>query len=263
MNLPDTQIAVTLYNLRNYCQTESDLDQTFDKICAMGYRAIQVSGTKLPAEVIRKQMDSHGLVCIATHEGFLEMCDTARLVDRLRTLNCDFAAMGSMPLEFRGGNGQPLFARLDEFIATVNEKCAALKEQGIRFGYHNHDFEFMHLANGQTMLEYFYEHTDPACVCAEIDVHWVTRGGGSPATWIRKVAGRMPVVHFKDFARLEDGPHFCEVGEGNLDWPEILKACRETNVRWYSIEQDKEVPGRNIFDSVKISYDNLKKMGVK
>ena len=260
MNLPDTQIAVTLFNLRDYCQTESDLDKTLDRLCSIGYQAVQVSAIPLPAEVIRKQLDAHNLVCIATHESFANMCDTAKLIERMHTLNCDFAAMGAMPPEY---NSNIHFPRLDEFISIVNEKCAILKENGIRFGYHNHDFEFMKLDNGQTVLDYFYENTNPENVFAEIDVHWVTRGGSSPATWIRKVAGRMPVIHFKDFARLSDGPHFCEIGEGNLDWPEILKACRETGVRWYSIEQDREMPGRGIFESMKISYENLKAMGVK
>ena len=45
MKAPDSQIAVTLYNLRDYCQTESDLDRTLDKVCAIGYQAVQVSGT--------------------------------------------------------------------------------------------------------------------------------------------------------------------------------------------------------------------------
>lgn len=44
MKAPDSQIAVTLYNLRDYCQTESDLDRTLDKVCAIGYQAVQVSG---------------------------------------------------------------------------------------------------------------------------------------------------------------------------------------------------------------------------
>ena len=260
MTLPDTQIAVTLFNLRDYCQTESDLDRTLDRLCAIGYRAVQVSGVPLDAGIIRRQLDSHDLSCIATHENFTSLCNPERLIERMKSLDCDFAALGAMPQEYRENIH---FPRIDEFISIVNEKCAILKAAGIRFGYHNHDFEFMRLDNGRTVLGYFYEKTDPSCVYAEIDVHWVTRGGGSPATWIRKVAGRMSVVHFKDFARLADGPHFCEIGEGNLDWPAILKACRETGVRWYSIEQDQEVPGRGIFESMKISFDNLKAMGVR
>jgi len=66
-----------------------------------------------------------------------------------------------------------------------------------------------------------------------------------------------------DFTVIDNEPRFCEIGEGNLDWPSILQACEETGVRWYSIEQDQETPGRNIFESIKVSFDNLKAMGVK
>ena len=69
MQAPDSQIAVTLYNLREFCKTESDLDRTLDKVCAIGYQAVQVSGVQLPADVIKKQLDKHNLFCCASHDG--------------------------------------------------------------------------------------------------------------------------------------------------------------------------------------------------
>ena len=71
------------------------------------------------------------------------------------------------------------------------------------------------------------------------------------------------IFHFKDVAIWEGEPRICEVGEGNLDWPAIIQACQETNVRWYSVEQDNEWPDRDIFESIKISYDNLRALGVR
>ena len=57
MELPDSQIAVTLFNLRDYCKTESELDATLDKLCAIGYKAVQVSCVPLEPAVIKKQLD--------------------------------------------------------------------------------------------------------------------------------------------------------------------------------------------------------------
>ena len=97
MKAPDSQIAVTLYNLRDYCQTESDLDRTLDKVCAIGYQAVQVSGTPLAADVIRKQLDKHNLFCCATHENLQTISgDVAPLIDRLQTLGCDFTALKAL-----------------------------------------------------------------------------------------------------------------------------------------------------------------------
>ena len=260
MNIPDSQIAVTLYNLRDYCQTESDLDRTLDRICEIGYKAVQVSGTPLDAAVIRRQLDRHELYCCATHEGALIMADDLKpLIDRMQTLGCDFTALGAPAVEYRqDAEG------VRKLIQIFNKQGAILKEAGIQLGYHNHHFEFEKFPGlEKTMMDTFYDDTDPSCVYAEIDVHWVTRGGSSPVRWIHKVAGRMPVIHFKDFTIYNGEPRFCEIGEGNLDWAAILEACRATNVRWYSIEQDEPFPGRDIFESMKISYNNLRAMGVK
>lgn len=125
MKAPDSQIAVTLYNLRDYCKTESDLDKTLDKVCDIGYRAVQVSGTPLPADVIRKQLDSHNLYCCATHEGLDTLKgDPAALIDRLQTLECDFTALGAPPPEYRQD-----VKMVDELIRIFETMGGKLREK--------------------------------------------------------------------------------------------------------------------------------------
>ena len=98
MQAPDTQLAVTLYNLRDFCKTESDLDRTLDKVCAIGYQAVQVSGVALDPKVIKKQLDKHNLFCCATHEGLGVLTgDLAPLIDKMQCLECDFTALGCPP----------------------------------------------------------------------------------------------------------------------------------------------------------------------
>ena len=261
MQIPDSKIAVTLYNLREYCKTESDLASTLEKVAGMGYKCVQVSGTPLPADVIRKQLDAAGLFCCATHENLATISgDPKALIDRLQTIGCDFTALGNPGGTFDFTSMEAVSELADIF----KRQGDILGEAGIKLAYHNHAKELTHITGTKkTMLDTFMELTAGHNVYSELDVHWVTRGGGSPAAWIRKYAGRISVIHFKDFAMVDGAPVFCEIGEGNLDWPEIIKACEETNVRWYSIEQDREFPGRNIFDSIKISIDNLKSWGVK
>ena len=57
-------------------------------------------------------------------------------------------------------------------------------------------------------------------------------------------------------------PIFCEVGEGNLEWPQIFEACEQTGVRWYIFEQDQPVEGRDIFESLRITYENMRELGI-
>ncbi len=260
MQIPDSKIAVTLYNLREFCKTESDLAATLEKVAGMGYKCVQVSGVPLPADVIRKYLDANNLFCCATHENLATISgDPKVIIDKLQTLGCDFTALG-----YPGDMDFTSFEATRELAEMFKRQGDALAEAGIKLGYHNHAVEFTHIAGTKkSMLETFMDLTAGSNVYSELDVHWVTRGGGSPVAWIKKLAGRITVIHFKDFTLHEKQPIFCEIGEGNLDWPEIIKACEETGVRWYSIEQDRPVPWRDIFESVKISIDNLRSWGVK
>jgi len=135
-----------------------------------------------------------------------------------------------------------------------------LAERGLCLGYHNHSFELERF-NGRTGLEILYEESDPRFLQSEIDTYWIQHGGGDPAAWIRKLAGRAPVVHLKDMAVIENKPTFAEVGEGNLNWPAILAACREAGTEWYVVEQD--TCQGDPFDSLATSYRNLRAMGVQ
>ncbi|MCD4699463.1 MAG: sugar phosphate isomerase/epimerase, partial [Phycisphaerae bacterium] len=105
--------------------------------------------------------------------------------------------------------------------------------------------------------------TDPENLKAEIDTYWVQAGGGDPAEWIRKYAGRLPVLHVKDMIISADvKQRFAEIGEGNLNWHAILTAAKDAGVEWYCVEED-DCYERDPFDALKISLDNLREMGLK
>ena len=221
MQMPDSKIAVTLYNLREHCTSESDFANTLERVAEMGYQCVQVSGVPLPADVIRKYLDANDLFCCATHENLATVSgDPKVVIDKLQTLGCDFAALGN-PGEFDFTSPEAV-QNLAEIFKRQGD---ALGEAGIKLAYHNHAAEFTRISGSRkTMLETFMDLTAGYNVYSELDVHWVTRGGGSPVAWINKLAGRITVIHFKDFAVVDKMPVFCEIGEGNLDWPEIIKA---------------------------------------
>ena len=258
MKVPETKIAVTLFNLRDYCKTYEDLDKTLGRVKSIGYEAIQISGIgPIPPEQVKELLDKHQLYVCATHEGYQPCIDDIdAIIAKLKLWECEFTAVGSVP--------GSLFTRegVDEAAAQLEKIGAAFRAEGIKFGYHNHHHEFLKITD-KTWLTELYERTTPENLYAELDLHWVARGGGNPEAWIRALDGRIDVIHFKDFAFEGGEPRFCEIGEGNLDWPGILKACEDTGVRWYSIEQDQPFGDKDIFESIKISFDNLKKMGVK
>ena len=118
------------------------------------------------------------------------------------------------------------------------------------------DFEVVSAENGRAALDIIYSASCADNLKGEPDTHWVQLGGGNPVSWCRKLAGRLPLLHMKDTAYIGDKPMMTEIGNGNLEWKEIVKAADESGCLWYIVEQD--VCPSSPFDSLKISYEYIK-----
>ncbi|MCZ6632232.1 MAG: sugar phosphate isomerase/epimerase [bacterium] len=256
--MPDTMIAAQMYTVRDFTKTPEDIAESLKKVKAIGYDAMQVSGFgPIDPQELKHMADGEGLDIIATHTGFDRMRDdTQAVIDEHLLWNCKYPAIGGLPQTYReGGEGGYL-----RFARDASEVGRTLAEAGLTFAYHNHNFEFQKFGN-RTALELILQETDPKVLQLEIDVYWVQAGGADPAAWIRKARARIDLVHVKDMAIEGREQRFAEVGEGNLNWPAILEAGRESGTRWYIVEQDR-CYDRDPFDSLKISLENMKNMGL-
>lgn len=229
------QIGAQLYTLREHTKTLPDIEATLKKVRAMGYPGVQISGFGPvdPAEVAKIVRDL-GLEVAATHMGWkMFLDDLDRVIEIHQLWDCKHSAIGGLPSEYHSLDGLRKFA--DE-LGPVAEKLAAA---GMDFSYHNHNHELVKL-EGKTWLERLYETIPGDLLKAELDVYWIVAGGGDPAWWIRHLGKRQPVIHFKDMMVTPDRiQQFAPVGEGNLNWPAIFDACREADVEWGLVEQDK------------------------
>ena len=249
-----TCIAAQLYTLREYLKTPGDIAVTLRRVKEIGYQAVQLSGLgPIAAGELASILRGEGLIPVITHVGYARFIDELpAVIDEHHTLGCRHAALGALPHEWWNRDGFIEFARAGSEIAR------ALHAEDISFSYHNHSFEFQKY-DGKTGMELLFEHADPL-LKAEIDTYWVQHGGANPASWIRKLAGRIIVMHLKDMAVIDNQQVMAEVGEGNLEWPAILAACREAGVEWYAVEQD--ICYRDPFDSLALSLRNLQAMGL-
>lgn len=247
-------IAAQLYTLRDYLKTPDAIESTLKKVREIGYEAVQLSALgPIETNRLKEILDENGLTVCATHIGWDRLRnDVQGVIDEHRTLECRHVAIGAMPPEYRNLEGYRRFAR------EASEVAQALAQAGLTFSYHNHDFELERF-DGKTGLDILINESDPA-LYFEIDTYWIQHGGGDPAAWIRKVDGRIPLVHLKDMVYSDGQVRMAEVGEGNLNWPAILDACREAGVEWYIIEQDH--CQRDPFESLAISLKNVKAMGL-
>jgi sugar phosphate isomerase/epimerase len=246
------QLAATLYSLRDLLKTRDGIRATLERLAAIGYPAVQVSAISwdliTPEDLARLCADL-GLSICATHEpGDVLLGEPHIAIDRLRALGCAATAYPYPAGIDLGGGGA-----VDDWIDGLERSALALREAGITLTYHNHHVEFRRI-DGELILERIYRRAPT--LQAEIDTYWVQFGGGDPVAWCRRMSGRLPLLHLKDY-RVDDenNPTVCEVGEGNLDMAGIVRAGEEAGCEWFIVEQDV-CPGDPL-DSLAVSFRNL------
>jgi len=249
-------LGAQLYTVRDSTQTADDLRETLRKVREIGYTAVQLSavGPIAPDEIAGLVREA-GVTVAATHAAwprFLE--DLDGVIREHQMWDCRHTAIGGLPNDYYSEAGVPRF--LEELVPVAERLAAA----GLDFSYHNHDREFARCGK-RTWLAQVFDGADPRHLKAELDTYWIQAGGGDPADWIRRCAGRVPILHVKDMCITpEREVRYAEIGEGNLNWPAILRAAEEGGVEYLVVEQD-ECYGRDPFESLAISYGNLRRMG--
>jgi sugar phosphate isomerase/epimerase len=146
-----------------------------------------------------------------------------------------------------------------------NEWARQVRDSGMRFAFHNHDYEFRSF-DGTTGFDILLNETDPNLVFYEMDCYWITQAGLDPVEMLKRLGRRVRMLHIKDrkpgFPPSNDmnptSAHFTEVGSGSIDWPSILALAKKLEVEHYFIEQD-HVDGPPI-DSLRTSYNYLRKI---
>jgi len=250
-------VGAQMYTVREFTKTAEGIAESLTKVADIGYTAIQISGFgPVDPKEIAKMVEDNGLTVASTHrswDAFLNDLDNEIEIHKL--WKCPHPAIGGLPGTYRGPDGVKRF--LDE-LAPIAEKLAA---EGMDFSYHNHNHELVKY-DGKTWLSMLYDQAPPEMLKAEIDTYWIQAGGGDPAAWVAKCAGREPLLHLKDMiVTPEREQRFAEIGEGNLNWPAIFEAAKAGGVEWYLVEQDRSYD-RDPFESLAISYRNLVEMGL-
>ncbi|GAA5202124.1 sugar phosphate isomerase/epimerase [Microbacterium jejuense] len=251
----------------------------------VGYRVAELSATRLTPEVLadlRRAQDDFGFEVCSTSAGVgpagsanpsLET-EFDKVVSDTHALGADMVRIGMLPI--------PMLRSLDtvlEFCRIADAAAVRLADEGIALYYHNHHVEFAK-SDGRYLLDIITDASPHVGI--ELDAHWIQRGGLDPVRVIDQYAGRVKLVHLKDYRigwptaetvdALERGDHaafqegwkglvqFAEVGEGNLDWPSIIAHSIAAGAEYLLVEQD-ELYGRTVWESLAISRRNLVDLG--
>lgn len=246
------EISVQLYTVRDHM--EKDPWGTLEAVREIGIENVEIAGMYgKSAEDWKKHLDRLGLKANGAHIGLQDLQGNMKgVLHDQKTIGFPYVILPWVGKDSYG-QGWANFAKELEPIG------AELKENGVGFAYHNHNFEF-EMEGGKPGLQVFYETADPGLVLAQIDVYWVAFAGHDPAAFIRSLKGRVPLIHLKDGKLGGDKAVFLEAGTGDVDMPAVLEACEAVNAEYGTIELD--VCPKDSLESVRESYANLKKLGL-
>ena len=265
-------IAVQIYSVRN--DAKEDLRGTLEKIKKMGYDGVEFAGLYgYSVAEVKKMCSDIGLVPLSAHVPYLDMiADPEGVLGAYAELGVKYVAVPYLNPEYRPGTDA--FPEVIKNIAMLGEVANKL---GISLLYHNHDFEFVKL-DGKYALDVLYEEVSADLLKTELDVCWVSVGGENPADYIRKYAGRCPVVHLKDYygeksddmyeligienkaPKRPGNFEFRPVGSGLNDFPAILAASKDAGAKWVIVEQDQPSMGLSALESLEKSINYLKEI---
>ncbi len=228
------KLSFQLYSARNH-QPWTDVVPMLAKA---GYTDVEgFGGVYEEPEKFRALLDANNLTMSSGHFFPLKMFETEKkkVIHIAKTLGmrniyCPFV----MPDERK--NTAAGWKAFGKRLAAAND---FIRDEGLGFGWHNHDYEFVELKDGSLPIDWIFD-AAPS-IDWEMDVAWIVRAKKNPVKWIKAYKDRITSVHVKDIAtkgKNLDQDGWCNVGEGVVKWPEIFKALQGGRVMHYVMEHD-------------------------
>lgn len=208
------KIYLQLWSVKD--DTAANFFDALEKVAKMGYAGVEFAGFGgISAEDMKKKLDELGLEGISAHIPYDQLTDhLEETIAYLKTIGASFIVCPGAEVNS--------VENAKKIAAEFNHIGKVCKENGLRFGYHNHDFEFK-MDNGQYPLEVLFENVDPEYVIQQPDVFWVQYAGLDALEYVRKNKDRCPIIHLKQLR----GKDNVDAQDGTIDFAEIKKICED------------------------------------
>lgn len=244
-------IALQLFTIRNYLKNYETAKQALSRVKAIGYKAVEIfSISGCVDKQVKEIISDIGLEIICAHCDPMTILNSPeKIIQQAEFFGCKYVGYPwPDKVEFSSKNDVLNLAK------KLNYSGCVLKGNGVTLLYHNHNVEFVNFG-GDIGLDLIYQNTTSENLQAELDTYWIQNGGGDPVKWIKKLSGRLPLLHLKDYSIVDRNPTYAPVGQGNLDFDAIIEAGLQSKVEWYVVEQDHCID--DVFDSIEYSYNYL------
>ena len=247
-------LGVQLYTVRK--NVKHHLPEMLAAIQQIGYEEVETYWNVYshPAAELKRMISDHGL---RVPSGHFDYSGLESKLDYAATLGVQYIICPMLP--------KPMWTSPDGFKQAAdqfNKWGAMIKGMGMRFGFHNHNYEFRRFGE-TTGFDILISRTDPNLMCLEMDCYWITQAGQDPLQMLKTLGNRIQLVHLKDrkagFPTSQElnkrAEHMTPVGAGTINWKDILSAAQQNGVAHMFVEQDSgDLPP---LEELRISYKNL------
>ena len=275
-------VGVQLYSVRTDLQ--QDFYGTLKAVREMGYAGVEFYGEYYgnSAVQVKQWCTELGLIHFSNHVPFDQLIgDIDKVIEENTILGVQYIVFPYMDEASRPGVDPEQFKAT---VAKLGEVGAKVREAGFQLLYHNHDFEFVTLADGNVAYDAIFSSNDRKNLQNEIDVCWANYAGYDPAEYLAKYSGNIPVVHLKDYkleGKLSAAPYaligistdnsmkdeggwfeYRPLGEGQVDIPAAIEAAMAGGAQWLCVEQDEASQERTRLGGIEKSVEYLRGLGL-
>lgn len=257
-------VGLQLYSIRD--AMTADALGSLKKLSDMGFKNLELAGyadgkfySYAPAE-FKKIVTDLGMDIISSHAAVEAQgitTETAKIMaDAHAELGVKYCIQPWVNDEDR------TIETYKRMIGDWNKVGEIMKEVGIQFGYHNHNFEFANIDGIVPYYDIFMPEMDANLITMELDLFWATKAGQDPVAMFNKYPGRFQLLHLKDMS-INNAPYFdvikddiCSVGAGLIDFKTILAAKETAGAKYTFVEDDNQGNGKP-FEALEVSISNL------
>lgn len=258
---PTKTVGLQLYSLRE--QLPKDVRGTMAKVAEAGYKEVETFGYSLNGKfwgldpkAFKNLLLEHGLTAPSGHYGMDKFLadgnqeDLKNYIEAANTVGGEYIVIPYLPDNLRKTADD--WKKLAE---KMSEAAVICKANGLKLGYHNHNFEFDKYGE-TTGYDILLKGTDPKAVQFELDLYWVVRSGNDPVKLFTDHPGRFPMWHVKDMDKANNTIN-TEVGSGTIDFKKIYQSAKLAGLKHLIVEQENF--SLDPYVSIKQSADYIKK----
>lgn len=236
-------VSIQLYSVRDKLNNEAELNTVLKELAQMGYTSVEAANYNdgkfygiTPAE-FKRAVETAGMKVLSSHttkglsDKELASGDFSESMKWWDQCIAAHKAAGMAYIVTPWMDVPKTVKDLKTYCAYYNEIGKRCRQNGMKYGYHNHAHEFQKVEDKVVMLDYMLENTNPEDVFFQMDVYWVVRGQNSPVDYFNKYPGRFTVLHIKDHK---------EIGQsGMVGFDAIFKNADKGGVKHIIAEIEK------------------------